>query len=93
MTKASSDESDAIVSDYSLSESDSSSRDDKPAKVVCKSILAQENERKSNTKSNKWESNLRKAFSSVFAPYQTCWQRRLSVNFVVGGLYEKLFLR
>ena len=88
MTKVSSDESDAIVSDYSLSESDSGSRDDKPAKVVGKSILAQENQRKSNTKSNKWES-----FSSVFAPYQTCWQRRLSVNFVVGGLYEKLFLR
>lgn len=53
MTKVSSDESDAIVSDYSLSESDSSSRDDKPAKVVGKSILAQENQRKSNTKSNK----------------------------------------
>lgn len=53
MTKVSSDESDAIVSDYSLSESDSGSRDDKPAKVVGKSILAQENQRKSNTKSNK----------------------------------------
>ena len=56
MTKVSSDESDAIVSDYSLSESDSSWRDDKSAKVVDKSILAQEYERKSNTKSNKWES-------------------------------------
>ena len=40
LTKVSSDESDAIVSDYSLSESDSSSRDDKSAKVVDKSILA-----------------------------------------------------